>query len=74
MNFYDDCRPRLAMNNQFPIKASRAGMDVIEAAKLSICRFAWTTPIALPTYPQQMQTQQLLDLKDKASQISHALT
>ena len=58
------------MNNQFPMAAWRAGMDVIEAAKTVDMPLRLDNAIALPTYPQQMQTQQLLDLKDKAGRIT----
>ena len=70
INFYNHCRPHQAMNNQFPMAAWRAGMDVIEAAKTVDMPLRLDNAIALPTYPQQMQTQQLLDLKNKAGRIT----
>jgi hypothetical protein len=58
MNFYNHCRPHQAMNNQFPMAAWRAGMDVIEAAKTVDMPLRLDNANALPTYPQQTQTQQ----------------
>ena len=58
MNFYNHHRPHQAMNNQFPMAAWRAGMDVIEAAKTVDMPLRVDNANALPTYPQQMQTQQ----------------
>ena len=57
MNFYNHCRPHQAMNNQFPMAAWRAGMDVIEAKTVDM-PFRLDNANALPTYPQQTQTQQ----------------
>jgi putative transposase len=58
INFYNHCRPHQAMNNQFPMVAWRAGMDVIEAAKTVDMPLRLDNANALPTYPQQTQTQQ----------------
>ena len=58
MNFYNHCRPHQAMNNQFPMAARRAGMDVIEAAKTVDMPLRLDNANALPTYPQQTQTKQ----------------
>jgi putative transposase len=46
------------MNNQFPMAAWRAGMDRIEAAKTVDMPLRLDNARALPTYPQQTQTQQ----------------
>ena len=51
-------RPHQAMNNQFPMAARRAGMDVIEAAKTVDMPLRLDNANALPTYPQQTQTNQ----------------
>jgi putative transposase len=58
MNFYNHRRPHQAMNNQFPMAAWRAGMDGIEAAKTVDMPLRLGNANALPTYPQQTQTQQ----------------
>ena len=58
MNFYNHRRPHQAMNNQFPMAAWRAGMDAIEAAKTVDMPLRLDNANALPTYPQQTQTQQ----------------
>jgi len=58
MNFYNHHRPHQAMNNQFPMAAWRAGTDRIEAAKTVDMPLRLDNANALPTYPQQTQTQQ----------------
>ena len=58
MNFYNHLRPHQAMNNQFPMAAWRAGMDRIEAARTMDMPLRLDNANALPTYPQQTQTQQ----------------
>ena len=58
MTFYNHLRPHQAMNNQFSLAASRAGMDRIEAAKTVDMPLRLDNANALPTYPQQTQTQQ----------------
>ncbi|WP_428841287.1 IS3 family transposase [Bradyrhizobium barranii] len=58
MNFYNHRRPHQAMNNQFPMAAWRAGTDRIEAAKTVDMPLHLDNANALPTYPQQTQTQQ----------------
>ncbi len=58
MTFYNHRRPHQAMNNQFPMAAWRAGMDVIEAAQTVDMPLRLDNANALPTYPQQAQTQQ----------------
>lgn len=58
MNFYNHLRPHQAMNNQIPMAAWRASMDVIEAAKTVDMPLRLDNANALPTYPQQTQTQQ----------------
>ena len=77
MNFYNHRRPHQAMNNQFPMAAWRAGMARIEAAKTVDMPLRLDNANALPTYPQQTQTQQKqaadLDLKDKGRR-DHTLT
>ena len=58
MNFYNHHRPHQAMNNQFPMAAWRAGTDRIEAARTVDMPLRLDNANALPTYPQQTQTQQ----------------
>ena len=58
MNFYNHLRPHQALNNQFPMAAWRAGMDEIEAATTVDMPLRLDNANALPTYPQQTQTQQ----------------
>jgi putative transposase len=58
MNFYNHLRPHQAMSNQFPMAAWRAGIDVIEAVKTVDMPLRLDNANALPTYPQQTQTQQ----------------
>jgi len=58
MNFYNHRRPHQAMNNQFPMAAWRAGTDRIEATKTVDMPLRLDNANALPTYPQQTQTQQ----------------
>jgi hypothetical protein len=58
MNFYNHRRPHQAMKNQFPMAAWCAGTDVIEAAKTVDMPLRLDNANALPTYPQQTQTQQ----------------
>ena len=55
MTFYNFRRPHQAMNNQFPMAAWRAGMDVIEAATTVDMPLRLDNANALPTYPQQKQ-------------------
>ena len=58
MDFYNYRRPHQAMKNQFPMAVWRAGMDQIEAKKSVDMTLRLDNANALPTYPQQMQTQQ----------------
>ena len=59
MSFYNHRRPHQAMNNQFPMVAWRAGMDRIGAANKTVdMPLRLDNANALPTYPQQKQTQQ----------------
>jgi putative transposase len=58
MNFYNHRHPHQEMNNQFPIAAWRAGMDKIQAARTVDMPLRLDNANALPTYPQQTQTQQ----------------
>lgn len=58
MNFYNHRRPHQAMNNQFPMVAWRVGTERIEAAKTVDMPLRLDNANALPTYPQQTQTQQ----------------
>ena len=58
MNFYNNHRPHQAMNNQFPMAVWQAGTDRIEATKTVDMPLRLDNANALPTYPQQTQTQQ----------------
>ena len=58
MDFYNYRRPHQAMKNQFPMAVWRAGMDQIEVKKSVDMTLRLDNANALPTYPQQMQTQQ----------------
>jgi putative transposase len=58
MDFYNYRRPHQAMKNQFPMAVWRAGMDQIEVKKSVDMPLRLDNANALPTYPQQMQTQQ----------------
>jgi len=58
MTFYNEERPRQAMDNQMPMAVWRAGMEKIEAQTRTVdMPLRLDNANALPTYPQRQQQQ-----------------
>lgn len=73
MTFYNHRRPHQAMNNQFPMAAWRAGMDVIEAAQtvdMPLRLDNAQTRCPHPHSRPKRSSRKLLDLNDKAGAIT----